>query len=593
MKFLSTSFLFILTYFAQAQVKFVATIEPAVAAKNEYINVSFTVMNGSNVSEITPPSFKGFKIVAGPSQNSSSTNINGVTSTSIGINYVLQASEAGTYTIPAATATVNGSTFKSNSLQCKVTNQAVAAPQQQSVFDDFFEPQKQEEQYNDYIVKAGDNIQDKIQKNLQFKLEVNKKTCYVGEPITASYILNTRLRTQVDLEKNPRFSGFSVIDLLQGNTQAGKGSLSGRTCNSYTIRKVQLYPLQAGTFEIDAAALSNNISFLKYEDAVNNNPNFFNEKYSAVSNAETIIVKPLPDAGKPLFFGGAVGEFDMRVNVEKDSFTTDDVIQLRVEILGSGNMQLVTAPSINWANSFEVFEQKVVDNVNNLSIPVSGSKIFEMPFTVNTAGEYQMPVIEFAYLNPALGKYQTIVSKSTTIKVAKGTGKKKAAAAIKQNKENIGLSKYWWLVLLILLVGVAVLFFSRKRKANEIATIEEEPKLNKIPENTEAILLEPKPMFALPKTNTAFAEEVNKQALYTLSAEFKTQLQLYINSDMPINETNAFSLLTDKGLPEQTAAEVVDLLKQMQLQSYSPVFDAGAANSLYANAIKIIEQLNL
>jgi hypothetical protein len=48
---------------------------------------------------------------------------------------------------------------------------------------------------------------------MQLKLQTSKTSCYVGEPIVATYKLYTRLKSESKLSKTPSFNGFSVIDL--------------------------------------------------------------------------------------------------------------------------------------------------------------------------------------------------------------------------------------------------------------------------------------------------------------------------------------------------------------------------------------------
>lgn len=80
----------------------------------------------------------------------------------------------------------------------------------------------------------------------------------------ASYNLYSRLKSETKLVKNPSFNGFSVIDLQQPNaTDYAQRNINGREFNVYTIRKVQLYPLQAGTFQLEGASLDNQVQFLK------------------------------------------------------------------------------------------------------------------------------------------------------------------------------------------------------------------------------------------------------------------------------------------------------------------------------------------
>lgn len=50
---------------------------------------------------------------------------------------------------------------------------------------------------------------------MQLVLETSKQTCYIGEPLVATYNLYTRLKSNSRLDKSPSFNGFSVIDLQQ------------------------------------------------------------------------------------------------------------------------------------------------------------------------------------------------------------------------------------------------------------------------------------------------------------------------------------------------------------------------------------------
>ena len=75
-------------------------------------------------------------------------------------------------------------------------------------------------QFDDYILKPGEKAEDKIQKNLFIKLDVSKTSCYIGEPITASYKLYTRLQSESNITDAPSFNGFSVSDLEVNNNNA-------------------------------------------------------------------------------------------------------------------------------------------------------------------------------------------------------------------------------------------------------------------------------------------------------------------------------------------------------------------------------------
>lgn len=64
----------------------------------------------------------------------------------------------------------------------------------------FDEPTPQK-QYEDYVLQKGETIPEKVNKNMQLKLQTNKNTCFVGEPIVATYKLYTRLKSESSLTK--------------------------------------------------------------------------------------------------------------------------------------------------------------------------------------------------------------------------------------------------------------------------------------------------------------------------------------------------------------------------------------------------------
>jgi hypothetical protein len=190
-----------------------------------------------------------------------------------------------------------------------------------------FAQQRPMASYSDYILKDGDNIVEKINKNMHMRLEADKTTCYVGEPVTASYKLYTRLKSESKLTQNPSFNGFSVIDLQQPDiTPTARQKLSGKEYNVYTLRKAQLYPLQAGNIALESAELENNVQFIR-DNYAKKNVNGFSNLFDDFSNAMVppeavinqtvylkskpvnIVVKPLPEAGKPVSFKGSVGKF--------------------------------------------------------------------------------------------------------------------------------------------------------------------------------------------------------------------------------------------------------------------------------------------
>jgi BatD DUF11 like domain len=474
---------------ANAQTKFIATISPAQAGKDEYITLILAVENGNNVQQISHPDFSDFNVVSGPSQSVSTITINGAVTQKISLTYILQAKKAGSFLIGASTALVDGKSIKSNTVKILVSGKASKNTQQQSNNSplagfSFFDEPVQRKVYDDYILRNGETVQDKVSKNMILKAEVNKTTCFVGEPIIASYKLYTRLQSESMLTKNPSFNGFSVIDIVQGVNQSASNheNLNGREYNVYEIRKAQLYPLLPGDAMLESATLDNKITFVKYDKAAGNSA--INENVSLSSKVIGIKVKPLPEAGKPANFNGTVGNFQIEAVVEKNNFSTDDMGKLQITITGNGNMQLLTAPEVQWGKGFEAFEIKITENIDNTTVPISGRKIFEIPFVVKDTGTQTIAPIAFSFFDPATARYKTVSSSSIQLTIKKGDGKIVNNIVKNETKKNTSFFNYFfknrWVIIFSMaaIFLVSILFWVYKDQKKVKKEIEKEIKEN-------------------------------------------------------------------------------------------------------------------
>ena len=196
--FLICTLLIVVQNISLAQVSFSASISPRVIGKNETAELKLMVENAMQVQQITPPSLKNFIVISGPNRESGMESINGVTKQYIGLTYILKPKTKGSFTIGPATATADGKDLRSNSVTLEVTNKSTGnySPPSLSPFSGFspFADQEVQSAYKDYVLKKGENVSDKINKNIFIKVEVNKHACYVGEPVIVSYKLYTRLK---------------------------------------------------------------------------------------------------------------------------------------------------------------------------------------------------------------------------------------------------------------------------------------------------------------------------------------------------------------------------------------------------------------
>ena len=606
---------------ARAQVKFTASINPEQVNKNEYVTLRLEVENGNNIGHIVPPSLKDFIVVSGPNQETGMSNVNGAVTQYMAWSYILQPKRSGKILMEAATASIAGKNYKTNSLKLIVKNKAGSAYAGASAYSnpfaaiDLLAPAKPAEEFSDYILKKGEQVQDKVKKNMQLCLQTSKTSCFVGEPILATYKLFTRLKSESKLNKSPSFNGFSVIDLQQPDETAyAREKLNGREYNVYTVRKVQLYPLQDGAIELESASLDNNIQFLKAEagTAVNNVNGFLegynfgpdavvNQMVSLSNKPVNIIVKPLPEAGKPAGFKGAVGKFKIEAALEKNKFNTDEAGKLTLTISGNGNLQLVTAPDINWPRGIETFEPKVKDELELQTIPVSGKKIFEFPFTVDVAGKYQLPSIDFSYFDPALASYKIIHIDPISFSVQKGLHKPVYTADTIVTKIPASFSQQMftnrgWIVGSIAMMMLAGLFLWIKKESKKsnikipIPVMAEGPaeKINPFIKTVNFNLQNP-----LSKTEDCLNNTDCNQFYNLLYSEMNTWLGYKFLPGEQIINKKAISTAMDKaGIDNDITLQLQQLLQEIEWQLYTPFERNDFMGQLYSRSQSILQVIN-
>ena len=586
-----------------AQVRFIATIAPTSIGKNETAELRLMVENAREVEEIVAPVLKDFIIVSGPNQESGMQNNNGVTKQYIGYSYLLKPRRKGNFSIGAATAKADGKNIKSNPVVLEVTNESAVSNQNNSPFSGlrlFDEPPVAQTENKDFILKKGENIQAKIDKNIFIKVTVNKTSCYIGEPLVVTYKLFTRLQSESNITKNPSFNGFSVIDLSQpGNTTYGIEKLNGREYNVYTLRKAQLYPLQPGAMEVEIAEVENNIHFVR-EEVIKKNRGYLSgwslsglppeamldQKVTLQSKPVLIQVKALPDINKPLSFKGAVGKFMLTADIEKNSFSTDDAGKLHIVVTGQGNMELINAPDITWPNGLESFDPTITESLNKQVVPVSGSKSFDYPFTVTKGGTYTIPAIEYSYFDAALKTYKSLSTKPIVITVAKGVGKlayKNVSGLTKSDTSyfftTVYKYRFWIFFSLALMVIAGLYYFIKKEKEKKM-----EARLVDIDNQYNAATIEMEAMSVNPLVNTEqrLINKDSKGFYNALNAELRQFLatQLGIPTEL-INKKTIGEELDKKGISVTVNLQVQQLLNDIEWQLYTPFTDGEKMDNMY------------
>ncbi|MBS1932679.1 MAG: protein BatD [Bacteroidetes bacterium] len=600
--------------FATAQVKFTTVASSNEVGRNDYVQIEFIAENAKDIEHLLPPSFPDFKIVEGPIQSSGMSIINGATSQYKGISFVLQPTKTGKFTIQGATATVDGKEMKSNAVTIIVNansspNNNVTTP---SLLQSLW-PDEPAEPSKEYILKPGENIADKIRKNLFVRVVVDKTNCYVGEPIVATYKLYSRLRSESRVTKQPSLNGFSVYDMIDpGSDASSVETLNGKQFSVHVIRKAQLIPLQAGTVQLDPVEVENKVYFIKKDHRSNKGESLLDEMFSQMQGDEgtevsqditldskpvLITIKPLPDANKPADFNGAVGHFTIDASIENKNIAAKDAATLKVIVKGNGNLPVVNAPAIKWPDSVDAYDPTAKEDVNKTVAPLSGTKTFEYVFSPKSKGDYTLPAIDFSYFDPTTASYKTV--ESAALNFTASTATKQKAGMVFSKGETTGTIKNFfqqhleWFFAVLILSGLALYLWRQnvKLKKTEKKT---EPAIVASPvvasENIQ--LPVPEPVDPLIKARkllsngeyNSFYKELNQVLWETVNERLSLPASEW-------NKNNIITQLKAKGWDDYTISSMENIFNECEMNLYTPNHNEGNMLQLLNQSERIIKYL--
>ena len=250
--------------------------------------------------------------------------------------------------------------------------------------------------------------------------------------------------SNVNETESPKYSDFWSHLIPIPKLEIKRGEFKGQPYNYVTWRKTVLYPQKTGKLVI--APLTLNVSV----DVPTNRRDFFgNRVYQKTpkmitAGKRTIDVRPLPLAGRPNDFDGAVGDFDLNVKFNKTALKSSESFQATIKVSGRGNLKLFSLPKLSAPSSLEVYEPEHKENVKTNLLGMQGN--IEDTYTVvpQYQGNYPIPSVSFSYFDPVKALYVSLRSEEQLIDVFEGpTASSNTAAPNILQKNNINATPYF------------------------------------------------------------------------------------------------------------------------------------------------------
>lgn len=446
-----------------AQVQFEARVSKTTLGLNERLRIDFMMnVDGDNFVQ---PSFDGFRIIAGPSQQVSQSWVNGRSSFEKAYSYFLVPNQKGTFVIKAAAIEYNGQIYKTAPIKITVT----AATEQPRDPND---PQI-----------SGDE-------NLYLVADVSKTNPYLNEPVTVVYKLyfaNIGI-TNLGETSKPKYNDFWSQNIEIKQLVAEEGIFKGQNFRYIVLKKVILYPQKSGRLKIEPLSLTVDVQLPTNRRDMFGRMLLTETTKRVSAGAKTINVKPLPEAGKPDDFTGAVGNFDFKVTPSKTNLKHGESLDLVVSVTGKGNLKLFSLPKPVVPNALEMYDAVHSEDISTPLSGMAGKSVDSYAIVPQYKGNYPVKPMQFSYFDLSSGTYKTLRSPEIMIHVLDGPtpvdstatkGNKNKIATVEEfkniksktnfvpinKKDFLGSNMFTGLLLLPFLLIPLIVLFKKKKEA--------------------------------------------------------------------------------------------------------------------------------
>ncbi len=548
----------------QAQTGFYSTVSAKKIIIGTTLEYSIVAENIKSVRDIEAPNFGGLKVISGPMSSTSTSFINGVTSSKQERIYTLSATKPGTYTIGSASANIKGK--KSYTKKIKIE---VVANKSKT---------------------KGENKEEKF----FVKMIPSDTIVYIGQQLIIDYVLYTQVSVQAaNMLQESGYDGFYKEDNNRFSRSNSIKEVNGIQYQTSRIRQVSLYPQQTGTYNIEEA-------IFKIGIATNNNRQsrsiFFRNTlnyHNVITNNIKIRVREVPTP--PLDYIGGVGDFKLQAKLDRQTVQNNKALNLYLIIEGNGDPKMFTPPILNLGENLEVYEPILKEERDQeMANTRYFSKKYQYTIVPKKEGRYNINV-KCSYYNSDSSRYERLSKGPFSLQVQKGRIAEKIVDNIikkelRQNWDIAEIKPSTSMLSLNLLNGFILLSFIGLlgmigTKVYQIKTSDERQ------ENKRQKELKDRVLSRLKEANK-YKEENNSRAFHD---EIFKAIQKYLSDKFGMTTGNITTQkITDTLQKEQINQSVIDEINSLLNDSQMALFGGVNNRSMqetYDSLTRIIENL--
>lgn len=387
------------------------------------ITVSGTDLDG--VPEPRLASMPDFQVVGRSSSTSSNISIiNGKITSSRTIQYIyrLRPQNTGGFTIDPAIIVTANRTYRTDPIRIDVVAGSGSGGSSSSSRND---PMGQGQGQPD----PGEDISD----DLFIRARVDRNTAYIGEQVTVTYTLYTRVSlSNVQYDRLPAFTGFLAEEVFTAQRlEYDQEIVDGKRYNTVVIKRIALFPTIEGIHDLDSYSLVCHVPVRRRRSLLDS---FFDDPltgsfdslfsrsqaFTLTTQPQSIEVLPLPAAGKPSPFSGGVGSFSIKGQIDTAQPSLNQPFTLTITLSGKGNIKTVDGPELPDFKKFKQYASSNTENIGHSGGSVSGKKVYKHVLIPLQAGDMEIAPATFTYFDPRNKVYKTAMTEPIKLRVAPG-----------------------------------------------------------------------------------------------------------------------------------------------------------------------------
>ncbi|MGP1362911.1 MAG: BatD family protein [Bacteroides sp.] len=555
--------------------------------------VNFT-LTGNKIGEFKPPVWGKISVLEGPWQTSSRQMewINGQTKVYVSttLTYVCRIGETGSFVIPSASATIDGKEVKSNALPIEVVDGGNS---------------EGNEPRSNASGRDGNRSGDS---DVFVTLDLSSNEVYQGQAVVATMKLYTRISlANIEDIHYPDLKGFWAKEIETPREISFRDEVrNGKEYRAGILRQYVLYPQKSGELEIEP------LKAVVQCRAPNTRQSFWDEfmgmyqveNRSLSSLPRKLKVLPLP-TGAPSSFAGAVGKFDVKTKVDNTKVKTNEAVTYTITVAGTGNLQLLSKPELQFPTTVEVFPPRVVENYGLKQGNQTGTVAYEYVLIPRAPGKIMLPAFEFSFFDPSSRSYKTSMGEGYELEIeadstqvvsrVSGAVSKEEVEYLGQDIRHIYLGPlvfvpmeerivgtlYWWAGLFLIVVLFLILWIFLRRRQAYVANIT-------LVRGRRAGRVARKRLQNANRYKNLDAKQFYEALERAIWGYFSDKLSIDL---VDLSSDGIRLALVEQHVPDETITRIQHLIASCEYARYAPQTSSASQDELYSTALVAFEEL--